>query len=153
MEILMLKKGKKKEVKMRPNLMPDRAREARCLYCNIKAKLVSGKRVYPHRQDLRERLFWLCEKCGAYVGCHKNTNKPLGRLANKELREAKMKVHAYFDPLWRKEKRMTRKEAYHWLAVILNISYDKCHIGMFDIEMCDKALKELDQYYREKYKK
>jgi hypothetical protein len=34
------------------------------------------------------------------VGCHKGTTKPLGRLADAELREWKKRAHAAFDPVW-----------------------------------------------------
>ena len=112
----------------------------RCPYCNNKAILVTGKIIYPHRPDLADRTFWLCGPCDAYVGTHKNSNnKPLGRLANAELRKAKQKVHNHFDPLW-KSGRMSRSKAYEWLAKELGISKSKCHIGMFDIMMCERAI-------------
>jgi ABC-type transport system involved in Fe-S cluster assembly fused permease/ATPase subunit len=65
--------------------------------------------------------------------------KPLGRLANKELRQAKVNAHNYFDLLW-KNGEMNRKDAYKWLAEQLKISFDKCHIGMFDVDMCKKVV-------------
>lgn len=39
-----------------------------------------------------------------------------------------------------KKNSMTRKEAYHWLSEQLNINAKKCHIAMFDDEMCDKVI-------------
>lgn len=110
-----------------------------CPYCNKKARLVSGKVIYPHRPDLKQLMFWYCEEDNAYVGCHGRTNKPLGRLANKELREWKIKAHSAFDPKW-KYNGMYRKQAYQWLAVRLEIPYRDCHIGMFDVEMCKKVV-------------
>ncbi len=111
----------------------------KCRYCLKKAKLVSGKIIYPHRPDLKEKLFWLCKPCDAYVGCHGNTNKPLGRLANKELRFWKQEAHKNFDPLWRLNGRK-RTEAYKLLAVRLDIPYRECHIGMFDIKLCKQTV-------------
>lgn len=58
-----------------------------CSYCNNEAKLVSGNVIYPHRPDLAYLRFWQCAPCAAYVGCHKGTTKPLGRIANAELRQ------------------------------------------------------------------
>lgn len=78
---------------------------------------------------------WECAPCGAWVGCHDGTSKPLGRLANADLRAAKIAAHAAFDPLWRGGS-MTRPEAYTWLAKQLGIPRKKCHIGMFDEASC-----------------
>ena len=110
-----------------------------CDYCNKPAELVYGDRIYPHRQDLHLKCFWLCESCQAYVGCHKLTEEPLGRLANEELRKLKQETHSAFDPMW-KSKAMTRNEAYAWLAGKLGIPIPNCHIGMFDSELCRKAI-------------
>jgi len=113
-----------------------------CPYCDNPATFATGKEIYPYRKDLYSKNFWRCEPCGAYVGCHKGTDKPLGRLANKELRDAKIKAHSLFDPLW-KEKKMSRTYAYKWLSERLNIDTNKCHIGMFDVEMCNKVIEIL----------
>lgn len=113
-----------------------------CVYCDNEAQLVGGDMVYPHRPDLAHLRFWQCVPCGAYVGCHKGTAKPLGRLANAELREAKVAAHAAFDPLWKfttfkdGHQVMTRNAAYEWLADQLGIPRADCHIGMFDVERC-----------------
>lgn len=110
-----------------------------CPYCNNVAKLVNGKEIYPHRPDLYEKSFYQCEPCGAYVGCHPGTKKPLGRLANSELRKAKSTVHRVFDPIW-KNGEIKRYKAYQWLADKLGIDILECHIGMFNIEICKKAI-------------
>lgn len=114
-----------------------------CPYCNNEACLVGGDVIYPHRPDLRYRRFWLCAPCDAYVGCHEGTERPLGRLANSELRQAKIAAHAAFDPLWRPlngHRRMTRKAAYGWLARELRIERENCHIGMFDVATCRRVV-------------
>lgn len=64
---------------------------------------------------------------------------PLGRLANKELRDAKMLAHTYFDPIW-KDGVMRRQKAYEWLAKRLNIPREECHIGMMDMERCRRVV-------------
>lgn len=106
-----------------------------CAYCHRGAELVSGVKIYPHRLDLRGKSFWRCEPCAAWVGCHPGTVKPLGRLANAELRRAKMKAHAAFDPLW-KSGVLDRHSAYAWLAEVLGVSRADCHIGMMDVDAC-----------------
>lgn len=111
-----------------------------CQYCGGKATLVTGKEIYPRRSDLHKLSFWLCAKCDAYVGTHKNSGGvPLGCLANAELRSAKSRAHTSFDPMWRGKKR-TRNSAYRWLSKQLGIAEKKCHIGSFDVEMCNRVV-------------
>lgn len=77
----------------------------------------------------------------AYVGVHKGTDRPLGRLANAELRYWKKAAHAVFDPLWQRGPfRGHRNVAYGWLAQKMNLPIEKTHIGMFDVEQCKKAI-------------
>lgn len=111
-----------------------------CHYCLRPAKLVTGKVIYPHRKDLYNLQFWQCESCGAYVGCHKRSDAvPLGRLANAELRAAKSRAHAAFDPLWQWGS-MSRGAAYKWLAKQMGITQQDCHIGMFTVEQCEQVV-------------
>ena len=107
-----------------------------CAYCDRPAERVTGKAIYPHRPDLFGKHFYRCIPCKAHVGCHPGSSAPLGRLANAELRKAKSAAHAAFDPIW-KSGIMDRSAAYGWLAHALNISPANCHIGMFDVELCE----------------
>lgn len=111
----------------------------KCPYCGQSALFVSGSLVYPHRPDLAGKRFWACPPCDAYVGCHEGTDKPLGRLADADLRKAKMDAHAAFDPFWR--GRMSRGRAYKWLATALGIDRRDCHIGMFDDFQCREVVR------------
>jgi len=113
-------------------------RKVTCQYCGKQASLVSGQTIYPHRPDLYNKVFWQCEPCNAYVGVHVGSDKPLGVLANKELREAKRNAHGRFDLIWRGTN-VTRSQTYKMLAVFLNIDIKDCHIGMFDVDMCKKV--------------
>ena len=122
-------------------------RGVQCWYCCKPAHHVGGDQVYPHRPGLHHKKFWKCLSCGAYVGCHSPRPQngyvddlPLGRLANKELRLKKTSAHEMFDPIW-KDKHMTRREAYVWLAGKMGLPLSRCHIGDFDESMCDKAIK------------
>lgn len=99
--------------------------------------MVTGAIVYPHRADLRGKRFYLCAPCNAWVGCHPGTFAPLGRLANDELRKAKMRAHAAFDPLWREG---CRAVAYSLLAEALELTPAQCHIGYFDAAPCDRVV-------------
>lgn len=118
--------------------------------CGAFSVLVGGDVIYPHRPDLYGKKFWHCAPCDAYVGCHPAVGKngkggkgdgtvPLGRLAGPQLRRWKQNVHALFDPLW-KSGQMRRKQAYRWLAEQLSIDFKDCHVGMFDVETCKRAV-------------
>ena len=114
-----------------------------CDYCNNPAVLVDSKVVYGRSYG----MIYLCQPCDAYVGTHKASGKPLGRLATAELRKAKIAAHAAFDPLWKgKVKRdgcskgKARGMGYKWLADQLGIKANDCHIGMFDVETCRRVV-------------
>lgn len=107
-----------------------------CIECGCTATLVGGKHIYPHRTDLYERWFWRCA-CGAYCGTHRGTTKPLGNPCGWATRQARMRAHNAFDPLWKNSGRMSRMEAYHWLATMTGIPYHKCHIGMMTEQQAD----------------
>jgi hypothetical protein len=113
-----------------------------CPYCKNDAALVTGREVYPHRSDLHGRMFWMCSPCKAWVGCHVGSkgHKPLGRLANAELRILKQQAHAVFDPIWKHSRSISRKDAYAILADKLGIPVKECHIGYFDEERCRKVI-------------
>lgn len=116
----------------------------RCDYCNQPAELVTGRTVYPHRPDLFHKMFWVCHPCDARVGCHAKGSgrEPLGRLANAELRAAKVAAHSAFDPLWRgaKNHKVARTTAYQWLARRMGLAGSQCHIGMFTVEQCQRVV-------------
>lgn len=120
-----------------------RSYEVVCPYCGKDAVLVDSIEVYSRSYG----LIYICRPCKAWVGVHKGTEKPLGRLADKELRNWKMSAHGAFDPLWRGKmsrdgcsKAAARRAGYEWLAGQLGIEFNRCHIGEFDIEMCKKVV-------------
>jgi hypothetical protein len=60
-------------------------------------------------------------------------------LATPEIREARKRAKAAFQPLW-ESKTMTRTEAYAWLASAMGITnIDECHIGWFDVQQCNRV--------------
>ena len=113
-----------------------------CPYCGKQSVCIDSAEVYGRSYG----WMWICRPCDAYVGCHKPGKQPLGRLANKELREAKKEAHAAFDPLFRYNGK--RKEGYRWLAQQLGMTKAECHIGMFDVAEC-RAVVEACRSYQE----
>lgn len=120
-----------------------------CPYCQSRAHLVTGRMIYPNRPRLYEKRIWLCAPCDAYVGCHDpgvgqgDGTKPLGRLANAELRKAKMDAHKAFDSLWRDAPHLgrARRAAYAWLAEAMGLPGEECHIGEMDVDQCRQVVR------------
>ncbi len=116
-----------------------------CPYCKGLPQLVGGQAIYPGRPDLWALSFWQCKPCDAYVGCHKAGNgfgdgtRPLGSLANAELRAARNRAHAAFDPLWRSGE-MRRRKAYAWLGARLGLPVKRVHIAEFDVATCARVV-------------
>lgn len=119
-----------------------------CPYCNQPAEWVPNSAVYGRRYG-NSWMIWLC-RCQpgfVYVGCHQNTRQPLGRMANQELRAARIAAHNAIDPIWR-EGEMKRQAIYAWLR---NRFGEEVHVGQSDLERCLEIveaaavlLKELD---------
>ena len=120
-----------------------------CNYCGKEAEWVSNAEIYgkPYGKSF---MIWLCRPCGAYVSCHNNTKNPLGSLADTELRGLRIKAHAVFDKLWRKEHgTMKRKEAYLWLK---NQFGREIHIGESDKKTCSQIISLLISGGRKRFK-
>lgn len=128
-----------------------------CPYCGTEAVLHESSAKFYHGRNYGP--VWACEPCGAWVGCHPGKTVPLGRLANAELRKAKIEAHAAFDPLWKRKFRKRVKErgpeyrkgwargsGYKWLAGQLGIDRKDCHIGMFDVETCKRVVEVCRPY-------
>lgn len=117
-----------------------------CPYCLNLTEYVDSSIIYGKSYG----MIYLCKRCDAWVGVHRGTSKALGRLANKTLRFWKKETHKYFDNIWmRKKCAGARVQGYKWLASQLGINSDQCHIGMFDINLCKKAIEACKPYYKE----
>lgn len=106
-----------------------------CRYCKGRVDFVNikdTKNSWPY--------LYICSKCGARVGVHPFTNVPVGTLANKELAQMRRMLHVEFDKLWQSGI-MSKSCAYRQLAHKLQISFEECHIGQFELENCIEAIK------------
>lgn len=119
-----------------------------CPYCDSLTTLADSAEVYNGRSYGMIRI---CRPCCAWVGCHKGTNKALGRLADAALRRKKQEFHAAFDPIW-KSGAMARSGLYKWLADRMGLHQDECHGGMFTIEQCDSAIAMLSGFAKKPIK-
>jgi hypothetical protein len=71
-------------------------------------------------------------------GCDIRVNG-YGIQSDKETRELRKDCHLLFDSVW-KRKLMSRKEAYVWLASVLEIDPEEAHFGKMDKERLEAAL-------------
>jgi len=110
-----------------------------CPYCKSEVIKTTNDKIYGRIYGNGQ--VYMCTGCDAYVGCHDH-GEPLGRLANAKLRKLKKDAHALFDPIW-KTKKMSRQNAYAYLAKALGIHVSKCHFGWFDEETLIKAINVL----------
>lgn len=107
-----------------------------CPYCGCESEKVSGDVIYKGRTDLAGKWFYRCQPCDARVGCHPRSDRPLGTLANAELRRLRLKAHELFDPLWKERGVFPKREdAYRWLQMRLGKG-DAVHIGEASNEVC-----------------
>lgn len=146
----------------------DIAHAKKCPYCGEKPEYVDSAVIYGQSYG----MIYLCKDCDAYVGVHHSTSRrALGRLANKELREAKKRAHFYFDQLWKRKiqqgikeqpsrkkgknyicwRGKCRTEAYKWLGKELGTPKKFTHIGMFDSKLCAEVERICKPYCANKF--
>lgn len=112
----------------------------KCNYCNNEAEWVDNKEIYGKSYGKSHKM-WLCRSCDAYVGCHQNSKRPFGTLANRELRSKRIIAKTLF-----KNKYISKygiRNSYIKLSNDLKIEEKDCHFGMFDLETCEKVIKIL----------
>ena len=111
-----------------------------CPYCKKEAEWVPNENVYGKRYG-KSYMCYYCKPCDAYVGCHNNTKQPLGTMANKELRDWRIKAHAVIDPIWKSGKQ-SRREVYSKLSEHFG---KEIHIGEANVLSCIEIIAWLEQ--------
>ena len=99
-------------------------------------------------------MLYVCSRypeCDAYVRVHAGTKKPVGKLANHELRALRRTAHQYFDRLYLTGL-MTKQDAYRWLADLICAPLSEAHIGHLGEYYC-KLVIEKSQAMMERQKK
>lgn len=123
-----------------------------CRYCGGVIRLVCAEDVYGRRTALRlgieEEMIHQCQNCGARVGCHKGSTRPLGQVANEILRLKRMETHKVFDGFWRR-RGMGRSDAYKWLAGQMGLPEKKTHIAGFEVDQCQRVIDLCRKYDNE----
>lgn len=106
-----------------------------CPYCNKKASWVENKEIYGRNYG-KSYMCYLCKNCDAYVGCHNNTKRALGTMANRELRDLRKEAHKSIDWVW-KDKHISRGDLYKTLKTYFN---KEIHIGESDERQCRQVI-------------
>jgi hypothetical protein len=127
-----------------------------CVECGeLATQIVMWSAIYRSRptDEQRTKRFLLCA-CGAYVGCHPDTENPMGRPAKKATHAARSKAHAAFDRLWKAKAardgcshREARNLAYEWLAGALGIPRAACHVGLMDRDTAKRVVEVCAPYH------
>ena len=116
----------------------------RCPYCGAIAVIRPAAEIY--QDTKRKDLLYVCRNypaCKAYVGIYPGTQKPMGPLANGDLRNLRIRAHRKFDRLWQSGI-MSRQDAYRWLADYFCLPLREAHIGMFAEYRCNELIKKCD---------
>lgn len=103
-------------------------RDVICDYCGRHAELSSTQRG----------PIWVCRPCDAWVPVYAQSPsaKPMGRLANPELREAKRLFNQAMRPII---EMAGRRRAYEWLAKAMGLTAHECDGHRFDLDQARKA--------------
>jgi len=115
-----------------------------CPYCKARAQLASAADVY--RGGLASKKVWVCSNfptCDAFVGVYEGTDKPLGTMANKALRNLRKTCHSKIDPLWRSGE-FTRKDLYGLAATFFGKR--EFHVAELRDAACEDFLGRFDTF-------
>ena len=114
----------------------------KCPYCGSQAYLRPASVVYKEHTDDPAAKLYVCARypaCDAYVAAHRDTQLPMGTLADRNLRRKRMEAHSALDRLINSGI-MTRKQAYRWLQTQLGLPESEAHIARFSELGCQRVI-------------
>ena len=132
-----MQKNKQKGLRVLPG-----TKAGRCPYCGGGIVLRSADGIY--KENSNETMLYVCSRypaCDAYVRVIPGTKTPIGSLANGDLRALRREAHQHFDRL-HQTGLMSRKEAYEWLAGMLQAPLSQTHIGYLGEYYCRQVIEE-----------
>ena len=115
----------------------------KCPYCHANASLRPASVVYGLNRRSQGKFLYLCDRwpaCDAYVSAHDKTHRPMGTLANGDLRHKRILAHRALEQL-RQSRHMEKWEVYIWLQAKLGLDERQTHIGQFSEWMCDEVVR------------
>jgi hypothetical protein len=105
-----------------------------CRYCCALVEIRHHDEIYGRTYGEWPWMY-VCTECEARCGMHPFTAIPLGTIADAELRELRTACKPVFEAIWR-YGRMSRDDAYAWLASQLGVAPELCHWGLFERHTC-----------------
>ena len=100
-----------------------------CPYCHANASLRPASTVYGCNRRSQGKYIYLCDRwpaCDAYVSAHDRTHRPMGTLANGDLRHKRILAHRALEHL-QQSRHMEKWEVYIWLQAKLGLNDQQAH--------------------------
>lgn len=123
-------------------------------YCGSPAHLHGNEKRYG-RPTGKVPFMYICDRyiaaieegkrppCFGSVGVHPS-GKPLGTIPDEHTKKLRQQVHRVLDKLWQnrpyQQRRGARRNVYTWLARLMDMNAEECHIGNFTAQDCYRAL-------------
>lgn len=114
----------------------------KCPYCGAHAMRRPASVVYGEAARVKEGYLYVCSRwpaCDAYVSAHLKSGRPMGTLANGELRHKRILAHRALEG-FRRHNHMEKWEAYRWLQAKLGLGQEQAHIAMFSEYRCGQVV-------------
>lgn len=102
-----------------------------------------------------EKYLYVCSgypSCDSYIGAHKKSMRPMGTMADSDLRNKRIEAHRALDAIW-KNGYMTKHSTYIWLQNRLNLREKDTHIGKFSYYLCEQTIRECTDYIKSREEK
>lgn len=115
-----------------------------CPYCGRQAVLRPATYVYGERNLDPENYLYVCggyPACDSYIGVHKKSLRPMGTLADGNLRHKRIEAHRALNEVINAGV-MTKHGLYIWLQNRLCLSETEMHIGKFSYFRCEETIRE-----------
>ena len=114
----------------------------KCPYCGSPVVLRSADGIY--KDNKNNTKLYVCSRypaCDAYVRTHFGTDLPVGSMADHRLRTLRRQAHQHFDQLYKSGLGlMSKQEAYHLLASIIQAPLSHAHIGYLGEYYCNVVI-------------
>ena len=114
-----------------------------CPYCGSLATLRPASVIHGLSDISAGTYLYVCRRwpaCDAYVSAHGRTHRPMGTLANGDLRHKRILAHRALEQL-QQSRHMEKWEVYIWLQAKLGLDERQAHIGQFSEWMCDEVVR------------
>lgn len=119
----------------------------KCPYCGARATLRPAAALGKTAPGYAGKRYYVCARypfCDAYVEAHARSGKPMGSLANKQLRWKRRSAHDAMARLWERGL-MSKAAAYRWLQLQFGIPVEEAHIGRFLEYRCDEVIRMCEE--------